>query len=77
MLAIQLLNTTLIESLNWRTLYEVVHGRKPIGSHYHLISYRAYALKKGTHALATANKTLSRVYISYLIGYNLINVFRI
>ena len=75
--AIQLLNTTPIESLNWRTPYEVVHGRKPTVSHYKPIGCRAYALKKGTYALATADKTSSRVHIGYLMGYDSTNIFRI
>ena len=77
MTAIQLLNTTPVESLNWRTPYEIVHGRKPTVSHYQPIGRRAYALKKGTHTLATADKTSSRVHIGYLMGYDSTNIFRI
>ena len=77
MTALQLLNTTPIEKLGWRTPYEIVHGRKPTVSHYQPIGCRAYALKKGTYALKTADKTSSRVHIGYLMGYDSTNIFRI
>jgi hypothetical protein len=72
--AVQLLNTTPIESLGWKTPHEVIFDTKPSVAHYSPIGCRAYVYRRDIKA---ADKTEPRAHIGYLVGYDSFNIFRV
>jgi hypothetical protein len=52
--AVQLLNTTLVELLGWKTPHEVIFNTKPLVAYYLLIGCRAYVYRRDIKA---ADKT--------------------
>jgi hypothetical protein len=70
--AVQLLNTTPIESLGWKTPHEVIFDTKPSVAHYLPIGCCAYVYCRDIKA---ANKTELRAHIGYLVGYDAFNFF--
>jgi hypothetical protein len=72
--AVQLLNTTPIESLGWKTPHEVIFDTKPSVAHYSPIGCRAYVYRRDIKA---ADKTEPRAHIGYLVGYDSSNIFRV
>ncbi|KAI2474639.1 hypothetical protein Ptr902_13944 [Pyrenophora tritici-repentis] len=44
LVAVYLLNRTPVESLGWKTPYEVVRGQKPSAAHLNVVGARAYVL---------------------------------
>jgi hypothetical protein len=72
--AVHLLNTTPVKSLGWRTPFEVTHSVKPSVAHYNPIGCRAYVYRRD---LRQADKTSPRAHISYLLGYDSTNIFRV
>jgi hypothetical protein len=63
--AVQLLNTTPIESLRWKTPHEVIFNTKPSVAHYLPIGCRAYVYRRDLKAV---DKTEPRAHIGYLVG---------
>jgi hypothetical protein len=74
MTAVYLLNRTLVESLGWKTLYEVAGGHKPSIAHLSKIGAQAYYLN---NKLKRGDKMESRALIGHLVGYDSTNIFRI
>lgn len=74
MTAVYLLNRTPIESLGWKTPYEVTSGHKPSMAHVSRIGVQAYYLN---HNLKRGDKLESRALIGHLVGYDSTNIFRI
>jgi hypothetical protein len=72
--AAYILNCTPTEALGWKTLYEVVWGRKPLVAHMRPISCRAYVYNRDLRA---ADKLELRTLIGHLVGYQGTNIFRI
>jgi hypothetical protein len=72
--AVQLLNTTPVESLGWKTPHEVIFNTKPSVAHYSPIGCRAYVYRRDIKA---ADKTEPRAYIGYLVGYDSSNIYRV
>jgi hypothetical protein len=64
--AAYILNRTPTEALSWKTLYEIVWGRKPLVAHMRPIGCRAYVYNRNLRA---ANKLELRTLIGYLVGY--------
>jgi predicted Kef-type K+ transport protein len=72
--AVQLLNTTLVELLRWKTPHKVIFNTKLSVAHYSLIGCRAYVYRRDIKA---ADKTKPRAHIGYLVGYDLSNIYRV
>jgi hypothetical protein len=72
--AVQLLNTTPVQSLGWKTPHEVVFNTKPSVAHYSPIGCRAYVYRRDIKA---ADKTEPRAHIGYLVGYDSSNIYRV
>jgi hypothetical protein len=72
--AVQLLNTTPVESLGWKTPHEVIFNTKPSVAHYSPIGCRAYVYRRDVKA---ADKTEPRAHIGYLVGYDSSNIYRV
>ncbi|KAI1665786.1 Pol protein [Pyrenophora tritici-repentis] len=72
--AVQLLNTTPVHSLGWKTPHEVVFNTKPSVAHYSPIGCRAYVYRRDIKA---ADKTEPRAHIGYLVGYDSSNIYRV
>ena len=72
--AAYILNRTPTEALGWKTPYEIVWGVKPKVHHLRPIGCRAYVR---TLFIRRGDKLESRALIGHLVGYNLINIFRI
>jgi hypothetical protein len=72
--AVQLLNTTPVQSLGWKTPHEVVFNTKPSVAHYSPIRCRAYVYRRDIKA---ADKTEPRAHIRYLVGYDSSNIYRV
>jgi hypothetical protein len=72
--AVQLLNTTPVESLGWKTPHEVIFNTKPSVAHYSPIGCRAYVYRRDIKA---ADKTEPRAHIGYLVGYDSSNIYRV
>lgn len=72
--AVYILNRTPTEALQWKTPYEIVWGRQPLGAHMYPIGCRAYARNR---ALKAADKTESRALIGHLVGYQGTNIFHV
>jgi hypothetical protein len=72
--AVQLLNTTPVESLGWKTPHEVIFNTKLLVAHYSPIGCRAYVYRRDIRA---ADKTKPRAHIGYLVGYDLSNIYRV
>lgn len=72
--AAYILNRTLIESLKWRTPYELIWNRKPLVSHMHPIGCQAFALNQ---SIGKSDKTESRALVGHLVRYQSTNIFRI
>jgi hypothetical protein len=70
--AVQLLNTTPIESLRWKTPHEVIFNTKPSVAHYLPIGCRAYVYRRDLKAV---DKTEPRAHIGYLVGYDSSNIY--
>jgi hypothetical protein len=74
MTAVYLLNRTPVESLGWKTPYEVAGGHKPSMAHLSKIGAQAYYLD---NKLKRGDKMESRALIGHLVGYDSTNIFRI
>jgi hypothetical protein len=72
--AVQLLNTTLVQLLGWKTPHEVVFNTKPSVAYYSLIGCRAYVYRRDIKA---ADKTEPRAHIGYLVGYDSSNIYTV
>jgi hypothetical protein len=67
-------NRTPVRKLGWKTPFEAVTQVKPHFAHLHVYGSRAYPL------IPNIPKTLKlnpRTYISYLVGYDSINIYRV
>ena len=60
--------------LGWKTPYKVIYGRKPNLAHLRTYGCRAYLLR---NKIPKLEKLAPRAYIGYLVGYNLLNIYRI
>ena len=69
-----ILNQILVKKLNWKSPIKSALGIKPQLAYLYPFSCRAYLLNK--HILKL-NKLKPRAYISYLVGYNSSNIFRV
>jgi hypothetical protein len=74
MAAVYLLNQTPVESLGWKTPYEVAGGHKPSMAHLSKIGVQAYYLN---NKLKRGDKMESWALIGHLVGYDSTNIFRI
>jgi hypothetical protein len=74
LVAVYLLNRTPVESLGWRTLYEVVRGVKLTAAHLNVVGARAYVLN---NKLKRGEKLESRALIGQLVGYDSTNIYRV
>ncbi|KAF7573884.1 hypothetical protein PtrM4_055070 [Pyrenophora tritici-repentis] len=63
LVAVYLLNRTPVESLGWKTPYEVVRGQKPSAAHLNVVGARAYVLN---NKLKRGEKLESRALIGQL-----------
>jgi len=72
--ATRIANVTPTKTIEWRTPYELVHGRQPSVAYLATIGCKAYVLNK---KLRTADKLESRTFTGYLLGYDSTNIFRI
>jgi hypothetical protein len=72
--AVQLLNTTPVKSLGWKTPHKVIFNTKPLVAHYSPIGCRAYVYRRDIKA---ADKTEPRAHIRYLVGYDSSNIYRV
>ncbi len=70
-------NRILIKALNQKTLYKVVIGQKLILVHLYLLGCKVYVLDKTILKRHRLIKLDLRAYISYLVGYDSTNIFRI
>ncbi|KAI1562171.1 hypothetical protein PtrEW13061_012143, partial [Pyrenophora tritici-repentis] len=73
LVAVYLLNRTPVESLGWKTPYEVVRGQKPSAAHLNAVGARAYVLN---NKLKHGEKLESRALIGQLVGYDSTNIYR-
>jgi hypothetical protein len=69
-----LLNRTPIRVNEWKTPFEAVTGHQPNLAHLYTYGCRAYAL---THGIPKLQKLKQRATISYLVGYDSTNIYRI
>lgn len=74
LVAVYLLNRTPVESLGWKTPYEVVRGQKPSAAHLNVVGARAYVLN---NKLKRGEKLESRALIGQLVGYDSTNIYRV
>jgi hypothetical protein len=74
LVAVYLLNRTPVESLGWKTPYEIVRGQKPSAAHFNVIGARAYVLN---NKLKRGEKLESRALIGQLVGYDSTNIYRV
>ena len=74
LVAVYLLNRTPVESLGWKTPYEVVRGQKPSAAHLNVVGARAYVLN---NKLKHGEKLESRALIRQLVGYDSTNIYRV
>jgi hypothetical protein len=74
LVAVYLLNRTPVESLGWRTPYEVVRGQKPSATHLNVVGARAYVLN---NKVKRGEKLESRALIGQLVGYDSTNIYRV
>ena len=65
-------NRTPKRKLGWKTPYKVVYGRKPDLAHLRTYGYRAYLLR---NKIPKLEKLAPRAHISYLVGYNSLNIY--
>jgi hypothetical protein len=65
--AVQLLNTTPVELLEWKTPYKVIFNTKPSVAQYLPIGCRAYVYRRDFKA---ADKTELGAHIGHLVRYN-------
>ena len=72
--AVQIANVTPTKAIEWKTPYELVHGKQPSVAYLAPIGCKAYVLNK---KLRTADKLESRTFVGYLLGYDSTNIFRI
>jgi hypothetical protein len=74
LVAVYLLNRTPVESLGWKTPYEVVRGQKPSAAHLNVVGAQAYVLN---NKLKRGEKLESRALIGQLVGYDSTNIYRV
>jgi hypothetical protein len=74
MTAAYLLNRTPVESLGWKTPYEVAGGHKPSMAYLSKIGAQAYCLNNKPKP---GDKMESRALIGHLVRYDSTNIFRI
>jgi hypothetical protein len=74
LVAVYLLNRTPVESLGWKTPYEVVRGHKPLAAHLNVVGARAYVLN---NKLKRGEKLESRALVGQLVGYDSTNIYRV
>ncbi|KAF7574075.1 hypothetical protein PtrM4_056980 [Pyrenophora tritici-repentis] len=74
LVAVYLLNRTPIESLGWKTPYEVVREQKPSAAHLNVVGARAYVLN---NKLKRGEKLESRALMGQLVGYDSTNIYRV
>jgi hypothetical protein len=74
MVAVYLLNRTSVETLGWKTLYEVVRGHKPLAAHLNVVGAQAYVLN---NKLKRGEKLASCAPIGQLVGYDSTNIYRV
>jgi hypothetical protein len=70
--AVQLLNTTPVESLGWKTPHKVIFNTKPSVAPYLPIGCQAYVYCRDFKA---AGETELRAHIGYLVRYNSSNTY--
>lgn len=66
-----LLNRSPIRALNWKTPYEMLHGKQPNLANLYTFGYRAYIRNQD---LKNTEKVAPRALIGYLIGYKASNI---
>jgi hypothetical protein len=74
LVAVYLLNRTPVESLGWKTPYEVVRGQKPSTAHLNVVGARAYVLN---NKLKRGEKLESRALIGQLVRYDSTNIYQV
>jgi hypothetical protein len=74
LVAVYLLNRTPVESLGWKTPYEVVRRQKPSAAHLNIVGARAYVLN---NKLKRGETLESRALIAHLVGYDSTNIYRV
>jgi hypothetical protein len=74
LVAVYLLNRTPVESLGWKTPYEVVRRQKPSAAHLNIVGARAYVLN---NKLKRGETLESRALIGQLVGYDSTNIYRV
>jgi hypothetical protein len=74
LVAVYLLNRTPVESLGWKTPYEVVRRQKPSAAHLNIVGARAYVLN---NKLKRGETLESRALIGHLVGYDSTNIYRV
>lgn len=67
-------NRTPIKRHQWKTPFEMVHGKQPNIAHLRVYGCKAYLLLK---TIPRSHKLEERVLIGYLIGYDSTNIYRI
>lgn len=72
--AMFLLNRSPIRALNWKTPYEILHGKQPNLANLYTFGCRAYMRNQD---LKNTEKVAPRALIGYLVGYKASNIWQI
>lgn len=67
-------NRTPTRSISWKTLFEMAYYKKPLIAYLKIYGCRAYTLRT---QIPRGNKLTSRALIGYLVGYDVLNIYRI
>ncbi|EMT69241.1 hypothetical protein FOC4_g10000290 [Fusarium odoratissimum] len=75
--ATRLLNRIPVQRKQWRTPFEMVHGRKPNLSHLKIIGSLAYVLIKNKKARPARAKLQENALTGWLVGFDATNIHKV
>lgn len=75
--AIRLLNRIPVQRKDWKTPFEMVHGRKPDLSHIRIIGARAYVMVKNLRDRPSRAKLQEKAIMGWLIGTEAVNIYKV
>ena len=75
--ATRLLNRILVQRKDWRTPFELVHGRQPDLSHLKIIGSRAYVLIKNRRDRPARAKLQEKALMGWLVGTEATNIHKV
>jgi hypothetical protein len=75
--ATRLLNRIPVQRKDWRTPFEIVHGRQPDLSHLKIIGSRAYVLIKNQRNRPARAKLQEKALMGWLVGIEATNIHKV